>query len=101
MLTETRPALTTSTGQFQDPTYFTQTPRVEYSDEGSLAITSYQDRVIADVVTNSENEWNTCVRFCQPPFCAQGALLCPLLGYSGVPIMNPMASDGANVQRGK
>ena len=61
MLTETRPALTTTTGQFQDPTYFTQTPRVEYSDEGSLAITSYQDRVIADVVTNSENEWNTCV----------------------------------------
>ena len=71
MLTETRPALTTSTGQFQDPTYFTQTPRVEYSDEGSLAITSYQDRVIADVVTNSENEWNTCASFCQPPFCAE------------------------------
>ena len=58
VLTETRPALTTTTGQFQDPTYFTQTPRVEYSDEGSLAITSYQDRVIADVLKGSQGGCN-------------------------------------------
>jgi hypothetical protein len=39
--------------------YFTQTPRLEVSDEGSLAITSIQDRVISDVVLAPTDEWDT------------------------------------------
>lgn len=58
MLATTRPELLSDAGH-QDQRFFTQTPRVEYSDEGSMAITSIQDRMIADVVNQPTDEWGT------------------------------------------
>ena len=57
-LAETRPTLTSSRGS-QLANYFTQTPILEISDEGSLVIRSVQDRVIADVVAQPTDEWDT------------------------------------------
>jgi hypothetical protein len=43
----------------EDVGRFTQIPRLEYSDEGSVAITSLQNRVINDRVEHVINEWHT------------------------------------------
>ena len=57
----TRPILNTPEGT-EDFDRFTQIPRLEYSDEGSVAVNSVQNRVISDRVERVVNEWHTFVR---------------------------------------
>ena len=52
------PTIVTLAGT-EDVSRFTQIPRLEYSDEGSVAITSLQNRVINDRVERVVNEWHT------------------------------------------
>lgn len=54
----TKPIVSTLAG-VEDFARFTQIPRLEYSDEGSVAITSLQDRVIDERVERVVNEWHT------------------------------------------
>ena len=65
VLATTRPELLSDAGH-QDQRYFTQTPRVEYSDEGSMAITSIQDRMVADVVNQPTDEVSSILWRSQP-----------------------------------
>lgn len=54
----TKPIVSTLAG-VEDFDRFTQIPRLEYSDEGSVAVTSVQNRVIDARVERVVNEWHT------------------------------------------
>ena len=56
---ESRPILFVVGGGGQDSTRCTQTPQLEMSDEASLAVTSYQDRIFAPSVEQVVNAWHT------------------------------------------
>ena len=58
MLDDTFPTVhTVSDGE--EGRRFTQTPRLEFSDEGAVAVTSFQNRVINSSVETVANEWST------------------------------------------
>ena len=58
LLQDTYPCITTASG-YEAADRFTQTPRLEYSDEGGVAVASFQNRRIDDRVEKVTNEWGT------------------------------------------
>ena len=59
LLEESRPSVLVSTGGTELGSHFYQTPTLEYSDEGAMATTSTQSRVLAASVEKPLNEFDT------------------------------------------
>ena len=59
LLEESRPSVLVSIGGTELGSHFYQTPTLEYSDEGAMATTSTQSRVLASSVEKPLNEWQT------------------------------------------